>query len=130
MTGAGEVGADVDVDDVKALRQDGAKKLLELLRTHCRRLGQGAVPMEVGVEILGGIVAIIGENTLSGLDGQGYSADLKAFQQCRGQVAGAVIGDANRSGHEAIPPIFFFSILVYPANLNTGSKKLDFSGGM
>ena len=104
---AGEVGADVDVDNVKALGKNFFKKSAELLGAHRRRLGEDALLAVLGVEIRRGVAAVVGENPLPALDGQGHGADSEALQQRRRQVAGAVVCNANGSVHDATPPIIY-----------------------
>ena len=107
LAGAGEVGADVDVDYVKALGKNFFKKSAKLLGADRRRLGEDTLLAVLGVEIRRGVAAVVGENPLPALDGQGYGADAEALQQRRRQVAGAVVCNANGSVHVATPPIIY-----------------------
>ena len=86
--------------DVISLRQDRGKERLEVLRADRRGLGQGSIPAVLGVQLRRGVLPVVGKDPLSALDGQRYGADLEALQQLGRQVAGAVIGDADRSGHK------------------------------
>ena len=99
LTGAGQFGADVDVDDVVPLRQQRGEERLEFLRADRRGLGQRTVPAVVGVQLRRGIAPVIEKDPLPALDGQGHGADMETLQQPGRQVAGAVVGDADRSGH-------------------------------
>ena len=110
LTGAGEVGADVDMDDVIALVQDGGKEIFEFLRAYRRRFGQGAVLLIVGIEVQSGVAAVVGKGALAALDGQGYGTDLEALQQSGGKVTGAVICDAYGSGHGNVPPMSYITV--------------------
>ena len=99
LAGAGQFRADVDVDDVIALRQKRGEKCLERFWTDRCCFGQGAVPAVIGVQLRRGVVSVIREDTPATLDSQGYGADMEALQQLGRQVTGAVVGDADRSGH-------------------------------
>ena len=102
LAGAGQLRADVDVDDVVPLLQNGGEEAPEILRADRRGLGQGAVLAVAGIEIRRGIAPVVGEGLLAAADGQRHGADLKPLQKLGRQVAGAVICDANRSVHMSI----------------------------
>ena len=81
LIGAREVRADVDVDDVHPLGEERSAAAERL------------------VEVLGGVAPVVEEGLLPLNDRQRDHADLKPLQKRRREVAGAVIGNTNRSCH-------------------------------
>ena len=99
LIGAREVRADVDVDDVHPLGEDREEEVEELLRADGRGLRERSAAAERLVEVLGGVAPVVEEGLLPLNDRQRDHADLKPLQKRRREVAGAVIGNTNRSCH-------------------------------
>ena len=59
----------------------------------------------VPIQVCRGVAPVVGEHPFPALNGQGHRADPETLQQLGRQVAGAVVGDADRSVHGDRPPI-------------------------
>ena len=93
VAGGGQLRADVEMDDLKALLRQRREEIQKLLDARRGGLGQHAVRMVAGVDISGRKLYAVQIALAVEQDRQRDDPDVKAFQKLRREIAGAVGGN-------------------------------------